>query len=180
MSRNIAVIGTAGRDKTHPLHEKHWVFMANTVYEEVGRDDMLISGGAAWADHVAVWAFMNDLCKGLVLHLPAPFEGGKFIGEYGTSGNACNYYHRLFSKEMGFNSRGHLMAAIEKGAIVTYQPHMLGYAAMSARNLLVASDCTHMMAFTMGIGDVPTDGGTKITWDMAAAKDRVHLSLAGL
>jgi ribA/ribD-fused uncharacterized protein len=176
--RVIAVIGTAGRDKNIALAEKHWDFMAHTIYQELQPTDILVSGGAAWADHVAVWAYLNDHCAGLILHLPAPFKNNRFWGEYGTSGNACNYYHEKFSKTMGFNSLAHIQAALDKGARITEQSIAMGYAAMAKRNKLVANDCTHMVAFTFGEGDVPADGGTKITWDMAANKLRSHVSLA--
>lgn len=177
MSRIIAVIGTAGRDKTITMCVEHWNFMANTLAGELKPDDVLVSGGAAWADHVAVWAYLNDLCKSLILHLPAVYRDNWYEGQYGTSGGAANHYHQVFSKTMGFHSLGHIQAAIDKGAIVTNQPTAMGYAAMATRNKLVANDCTHMIAFTFGEGDVPADGGTKITWDMAANKQRIHVPI---
>lgn len=177
MSRIIAVIGTAGRDKAITMCAEHWNFMANTLAGELKPDDVLVSGGAAWADHVAVWAYLNDLCSGLILHLPAPFMANHFDGGWGTSGGACNYYHQKFDYAMGFHSRGHITSAIEKGAVVTSQPLANGYGAMATRNKLVANDCTHMIAFTFGEGDVPADGGTKITWDMAANKQRIHVPI---
>lgn len=177
MSRVIAIIGTAGRDKSIKMLQKHWDQMAHTIYEEVKPTDVLVSGGAAWADHVTIWAYLNDMCEGLILHLPAPFMNNHFVGGYGTSGGACNYYHGLFDNVMGFHSRGHIQSAIEKGAITTSQPVNPGYGAMAARNRLVARDCTHMVAFTFGEGDVPADGGTKITWDMAANKQRIHVPI---
>ncbi len=178
MGRIIAVIGTAGRDKTITMTSKHWDFMCQTLADELQPGDKLVSGGAAWADHVAIWAFGTDLVKELTLHLPAPIVNGIFTGEYGTSGNACNYYHERFSRTMGFDSRDHIMQAINHNKVnVTSQPVKQGYAAMAARNALVANDCTHMVAFTFGQGDEPTDGGTKITWNMAANKQRAHVSL---
>lgn len=175
--RTIAIIGTAGRDKNHPMSAKHWDFMCHTIYEELKPEDALVSGGAAWADHVAIWAFLNDHCKQLILHLPAVFMNNHFDGGYGTSGGACNYYHGLFDNVMGFHSRGHIQAAIDKGARITNQPIAMGYVAMTNRNKLVAEDCTHMVAFTFGEGDEPADGGTKMTWNMAATKQRAHVSL---
>lgn len=178
MSRTIAIIGTAGRDKAITMGEKHWVQMANTIYEEVKPDDVLVSGGAAWADHVAVWAFLNGMCRELHLHLPAPFNGTHFEGGYGTSGGACNYYHQRFSETMGFYSRGHLHEALKQdNCFHTFQDVANGYGAMATRNRLVANQCTHMVAFTFGQGDVPADGGTKITWDMAANKERCHVTI---
>lgn len=42
--------------------------------------------------------------------------------------------------------------------------------------------CTHMVAFTFGNdrNGGPANGGTKMTWDMAAGKLRVHVSLSGV
>lgn len=180
MSRVIAIIGTAGRDKNVTMADAHWTHMTTVIFQELNPEDYLVSGGAAWADHVAIWAYLNNLCSGLTLHLPAPFRQGQYQGAYGTSGAACNYYHDKFGKALGIDPYQHIAAAIEKGALVTQQPIAKGYAAMAARNKLVANDCTHMVAFTFGTGDVPADGGTKITWDMAATKLRSHVSLAGV
>lgn len=176
--RVIAVIGTAGRDKSIQMSPRHWDFMCSTLADELQPGDTLVSGGAAWADHVAVWAFGTDLVTDLTLHLPAPFVNGQFKGEYGTSGNACNYYHELFSRVMGFDSRNHLVQAImHKNVALTTQRESSGYGAMFARNKLVAEQCTHMVAFTFGEGDVPADGGTKMTWDLAASKERCHVTI---
>lgn len=177
MSRIIAVIGTAGRDKSIKMSMKHWEQMCGVLHAELEPSDTLVSGGAAWADHVAVWAYLNDYCKDLILHLPAPFMHNGYIGGYGTSGGAANYYHGLFSQRLGVHTMGHITLAIKKGAKITEQPVSHGYAAMTNRNKLVANDCTHMVAFTFGEGDVPADGGTKITWDMAAGKERCHVPL---
>lgn len=175
--RVIAVIGTAGRDKSIPMGRKHWDQMTDVIGSEVSMTDYLVSGGAAWADHVAIWAYLTDKVSALTLHMPAPIVGKHFGGAYGTSGAACNYYHEKFSKIMGMDSLEHIRMAIQKGATVTYQPVAMGYQAMAARNALVARDCTHMVAFTFGQGNEPADGGTKITWDMAASKQRAHVPL---
>ena len=176
--RIIAVIGTAGRDKHIQMSPRHWDFMCSTLADELKPGDTLISGGAAWADHVAVWAFGTELVTNLTLHLPAPFVNGEFKGDYGTSGNACNFYHEKFSRVMGFDSRDHLLQALMHNTVAfTTQRESSGYGAMFARNKLVAEQCTHMVAFTFGEGDVPADGGTKMTWDMAASKERCHVTI---
>lgn len=176
--RVIAVIGTAGRDKNIPMTPAHWEFMTSTLAEELQPDDILVSGGAAWADHVAIWAFGTELVKELHLHLPAPFNGYEFAGEYGSSGAACNWYHKQFSQIMGFDSIDHIRQALNfKNVTHTTQRAAKGYAAMAARNKLVAAECTHMVAFTFGEGDVPADGGTKMTWDMADHAQRCHVPI---
>lgn len=178
MGRVIAIIGTAGRDKHIQMSPKHWDFMCSTLADELKPDDVLVSGGAAWADHVAVWAYGTELVKELHLYLPAPFINGKFVGEYGTSGNACNFYHEKFSRVMGFDSLGHLNQALLHNTVsFTTQREAGGYGAMFARNKLIAEQCTHMVAFTFGEGDVPADGGTKMTWDMAGHAQRCHVPL---
>lgn len=180
MGRKIAIIGTAGRDKNFPLSVKHWDFMCNMVRDEVEPDDHLISGGAAWADHVAVWAFRMGLVHSLSLHLPAPIQLARFMGGYGTSGGTANYYHEKFSIVIGGSSQGSLNQITElllRGIPFTTQPVAPGYTAMTERNKLVAAECDHLMAFTLGRGNVPADGGTKMTWDMAAHAERMHLSL---
>lgn len=180
MRRVIAVIGTAGRDKQHPMDLSHWEYMCNVMRFLVGPEDHLVSGGAAWADHAAVWAYNEGLCEGLTIHLPAPFDGA-FHGEYGTSGGTANYYHDRFSRAIGQDSLAQLYAALSGGAGYSAQPVSKGYSAMFARNKLVADQCTHMLAFTFGEGDTPTDGGTKATWDMAGpSKKRRHVSLHDL
>lgn len=180
MRRVIAVIGTAGRDKQFPMDLSHWKYMCNVLRFLVGPEDHLVSGGAAWADHAAVWAYMEGLCEDLTLHLPAPFDG-VFHGGYGTSGGAANYYHEKFSQAIGQNTRGQIYEALSGGAQCTGQPVAQGYGAMFTRNKLVADQCTHLLAFTFGDGDTPADGGTKATWDMAGpTKKRRHISLLDL
>lgn len=178
--RIIAVIGTAGRDRKQPMNHQHWDYMCNILGNELKPSDHLVSGGAAWADHVAVWAYMEGLCDQLTLHLPAPFNGRQYLGEYGTSGAAANYYHRLFSQTLGINSRHQLHQVLEQCHSTT-QPVRLGYQAMADRNRLVAEQCDHLLAFTFGPGDVPADGGTLIAWNMAEPSvHKAHVSLLSL
>lgn len=179
MSRIIAVIGTAGRDKTRPMTDKHWDFMCETIAAEVKPEDTLVSGGAAWADHVAIWAYGTGLVKNLILHLPAPFfPENRFQGPSMSAGQTCNHYHKLFSETMGFDSMGHISQAIrQERCHWTLEPVGPGYGAFAARNRKVANTCSHMVAFTFGEGGVPADGGTKMTWDMAADKLRIHVPL---
>jgi len=177
MQRVIAVIGTAGRDKQFPMDISHWEFICRAVRFYVRPGDHLVSGGAAWADHAAVWAFNEGLSASLTLHLPAPFEAS-FSGGNGTSGGAANHYHRQFSQAIRRDTLADIQEAILGGAQFTYQPESNGYAAMYARNRLVAEQCTHVLAFTFGKGAEPADGGTKATWDMAGPKKkRRHVSL---
>ena len=135
--------------------------------------------GIRKGDHVAIWAYGTGLVKDLILHLPAPFENGRFQGPSMGAGQTCNYYHKLFSEAMGFNSLDHIRQALEMNTSwkSSYESAGPGYGAFAARNRKVADTCTHMVAFTFADGDVPADGGTKMAWDMAADKLCIHVPL---
>lgn len=56
----FAIIGTAGRDKAKPMTRKTWDWMLRTAMEQIPPDSHLVSGGAAWSDHIAVALFLMD------------------------------------------------------------------------------------------------------------------------
>lgn len=180
--RQVAIIGTAGRDRDRPMTRDLWQAMLADADGRVGPDDVLVSGGAAWADHLAVRLFLDGRVKGLVLHLPAPIDDtGRFAGpERESAGSVANYYHGLFKRATGVDGLAEIRVAIAKGAKVTQQPAAKGYGAMFARNALVAKAADTLLAYTFGEGDVPADGGTKNTWDAAAKSQRTHIALLPL
>jgi hypothetical protein len=175
--RVLAIIGTAGRDKNYPMTKKLWECMLSDIRQRVSPDDILVSGGAAWADHLAVVMYLENNVAGLRLHLPAPWNNKKFDGYYGTSGGAANYYHKKFSSIVEINSLEQIQEAINKGAEITIEPMANGYGAMFARNKKVADESTSMLAYTFGEGNVPDDGGTKVTWNMSKITDKTHVPL---
>ena len=79
-ARRLAVIGTAGRDKTQHMTRGLWQAMKADLQGRLKSGDTLVSGGAAWADHLAVQAYLDDWCEDLKLFLPALFIGGRFFG----------------------------------------------------------------------------------------------------
>ena len=171
----LAIIGTAGRDKTKPMTRSLWDWMVQDATERVVFENRLVSGGAAWADHLAVALYISGAVDNLTLHLPAPFDGTKFVGPDKSAASAANYYHGLFSRVLGINTLNEIAMVLEGGAIVTYEPAMYGYSGMFARNAKVARSA-EMLAYTFGSGDVPADGGTKDTWDKCRGK-RTHVTL---
>lgn len=185
--RRVAIIGTAGRDKdkTAQMTKAMWGAMLADAKSKLQPGDSLVSGGAAWADHLAVRLFLDGAAKGLVLHLPAPLgDDGRFVGpgidQGGSAASAANYYHQLFQRSTGVDGFKDIAEAIRRGATVTVEPEAPGYGAMNARNRKVAFGCDAVIAYTWGQGDEPADGGTKQTWDMAAEVDRTHVPMAGL
>jgi hypothetical protein len=174
--RKLAIIGTAGRDAAMPLTAELWRWMVADAKARVRADDEVVSGGAAWSDHLAVRLFLDGDVAALTLHLPAPFLAGRYQGEYGTSGGTANYYHERFRKVTGVDGLAEIAQAIAKGAQITEQPVARGYGANFARNKLVARAVNAAVAYTFGPGDVPADGGTKNTWGQIRG-ERTHVSL---
>lgn len=163
-----------------------WKAMEEDCQHRLQPTDHLVSGGAAWADHLAVLAFLEGTVTGLTLYLPAPFltEQGMFQDKGGRNAAAVsNYYHARFSQTLGldaFATRRDIQEAIRRGANVITQPFRQGYAGLFLRNALVAKAATDLLAYTFGENDAPTPGGTRDTWDQAAHARRIHVSLADL
>jgi len=172
-----AIIGTAGRDKTKPMTLALWVWMLNKAKSLIPRDAHLVSGGAAWADHIAVALLLEGYTDRLTLHLPAPFDPvhNRFSGPTGSSASAANYYHALFSDTCGFDSRAQIAEAATWGGCDGSFEDLPGYQGMFARNMKVAQ-CEALLAFTFGEGREPADGGTKNTW-LQCKGERMHVSL---
>ena len=178
--RTLAIIGTAGRDKDKPMTRQLWERMVADAKTRVRKEDTLVSGGAAWADHLAVRLYLDGDAGQLIVHLPAPLAAGKFAGPAAESaGSAANYYHARFKKATGVDGLAELQQAIDRGASSTEQPAAVGYGAMFARNALVAKAASAVIAYTFGDGDVPADGGTKDTWEQIRG-ERVHVPLMAL
>ena len=176
----IAVIGTAGRDRSKPMTPALWAAMVQDAKGRIPIGASLVSGGAAWADHLAVELFLIGHASSLRLHLPAPFSTcDAFAGGYGTAGGAANFYHQTFSKTTGKMSIREIATACHKRATFTMQPETPGMSAFFARNKRVAAEARACFAYTWGEGQEPTDGGTKNTWGQIRG-NRVHVTLASL
>jgi len=176
----IAIIGTAGRKEDGPKMTRELYFKmvqkARSIVESLSDDIHLVSGGAAWSDHTVISLFLLDLASSLTLYLPCLFDvnTNKFIGTVGNTAKTANYYHELFSKKMGRNTREGITSAINAGAVV--YPVMGGF---FQRNLKVGQ-VDALIAFTWGEGDIPKDGGTSHTWNHSHAKIKIHIPLSTL
>lgn len=177
-----AIIGTAGRDKTKPMTPEHYKFMVVDAKRYIPKGAHVVSGGAAWADHVAVTLFLFGWASAITLHLPAPFIDGKFLDSgFKSAGGAANYYHRQFSQVIDRDTLGQIASIIrlwEAGdprVNITYEAASPGIGGMFARNSKVAQ-CENMLAYTFGVGAQPADGGTLDTWNKCQGK-KTHISL---
>lgn len=179
-ARCIAIIGTAGRDRTKPMTRDLWARMVADAKHRIAPGATLVSGGAAWADHVAVALFLDGHASGLVLHLPAPLlPSHTFAGSAGSAGSATNYYHSKFSAAIGRSSVEDIATAILFGASFTAHPKEPGMKAFFVRNAMVASEATACIAYTWGEGLEPADGGTNHTWSLIQGR-KLHVPLSTL
>jgi len=170
MEITLSIIGTAGRkDDAKHLSKKHFEAMcvvANGLINQCKEINYpittLVSGGAAWADHVAVTLFLEKKVPHLRLFLPADFIGGSFRDNgnkdpFKNPGGTVNYYHRQFQKNTGINSLTQLQIAAAEGAeLINVEK------GFHARNALVAKS-DFLLAMTFGNGNQVKDGGTAHT-----------------
>jgi len=165
----VAVIGSARGD--FGPHFEHMV--AEVV---VPQDTVLVSGGAAGADHVAVTLFLRGKVDGLELHLPCEWNEMMFVdtGVYYwklNPGRTANAYHKQFSKHIGRSSLAEIEDAIGKGAKV----HV--YKGFHERNTAIALSCDKCICFTWDAGAEPRGGGSLDTWRKCQV-DKEHICIS--
>ena len=179
----IGIIGTAGRGDTgSKLNKPLFTKMVNRVQVILNKHKFinpydtitLVSGGAAWADHVAVQLFLDSSDINLELHLPTEWNGNGFLvgsgNKYRDTGHIANYYHGFMSAK-GIDSIKQLDKAINSDNCFTKT-----YNGFKQRNLIVGK-VDMLIAFTFGIGNTPADGGTSHTWNNSNSPDKLHISL---
>jgi hypothetical protein len=192
----LAVIGTAGRGSdaaklSRPLYDAMYRRTLDAMMEWGVRD--LVSGGAAWADHLAVRAFLDGEAERLRLFLPARFAHGRFAGPPADAARTANHYHDEFSRIVGIDTLAQIGEAVRNGAVAS------SHAGFKTRNLEVAAAASRVLAFTFGAGREPAavveadeafgsafdaglkDGGTAHTWAQAWRADaKLHVDLGWL
>lgn len=162
----LAIIGTAGRrEDSYKLTKQHWLNMceeATKLVEKI-KPDSLVSGGAAWADHLAV-----HLAK--TLHIPTKIWFPKEKRDL----DVAKYYHANFSRVVGYDTRGE-MSAVYKDKGLTFD--QIG--TFKDRNTMVALEATVFLACTFGHGSRVKDGGTLDTVNKMVARglNGYHLDL---
>ena len=170
----IAVIGTSGRNVKLTSKQYNRMYEQLTNYlSEYNSKIELISGGAAWADHLAVRAYLDNIVKKLSLYLPCKWDFDKEqYSEQTNSGKMSNIYHRQFSNEVKINSFDQIQQAMLNDAYIDDTNN--GY---FERNDKIANICHEMIAFTISTTNFPSKGGTQYTWNKAIGKKKVHISI---
>eukprot|EP00301_Raphidiophrys_heterophryoidea_P017238 c2708_g1_i1.p1 GENE.c2708_g1_i1~~c2708_g1_i1.p1 ORF type:complete len:199 (+),score=43.31 c2708_g1_i1:44-640(+) len=188
----VSVIGTSGSNNkfqpTLTLSLEVFKAMEQRTKEVLKANNLnpsdvcLVSGGAAWADHVAVSLFLGGGFRGLILHLPTNFEKAKCQYEDNghshwakNPGKLTNQRHMTFSRAIGKISLQQIALAMDQGAIVKiHNGFREGDTAISKCDLLIA--------YSWAEGAAPGGGGTLDTWKkctLPPAK-KVYFSLDSL
>lgn len=179
----LAVIGSAARtfEDRRVLHQRYstypWVTEVIRLLRERALDPsqvLLVSGGSAFADQVAVECFLMDHpflpegapFAGLLLHLPCPFDPTlkRFVGPRRYA-DALNELHDDFERTQGTSSLERLAEAIQRPncKVVVHPGGFLD------RDRAIA-EAHYMIAFSGSDGVAPTKGsGTEFTWRHAPA-----------
>jgi len=178
MEISFAIVGTAGRkddgNKLSATHFKAMCEMAEGLIKILKERNyaptVLVSGGAAWADHVAVKLFLSGVVPKLRLFLPCKFENGAYVDNgiqdfKQNPGSVANKYHNEFKTKTKITSLSDITIAISKGAEV----HVAN--GFWARNGLVAKSDI-LLAMTFGNKEYVKDGGTAHT--VRTYLNRVH------
>ena len=174
----VAIIGTAGRKEDARKMSKYLFNRMVATAQEVmftqfqlkKPEIVLVSGGSAWADHIAVRLWLesfacpteSDFYAGLKLYLPCQYSStNDGIYFHDSTGATLNELHGAFTSKIadGFNSRKDLLCAQTLGADFDCSYH-----GFLNRNFQVAQS-DYVVAFTWGDSDKrPKEGGTKHTW----------------
>jgi len=176
----VGIIGTAGRkDDIIKLSLDKFNLMYEIASGIIGDNKVhIISGGAPWADHIAVRLFLNSPLKHeLTIEFPCKFGSNGYVeGEEYDGYNIAEtskYYHQLFFTKTGIDGIGELKSAIAKGAQAQFSKGFFD------RNNKV-SHANKLIAFTFGDGPKVKKGGTSHTVDCYIAnggKDLYHINL---
>ena len=185
----VAIIGFAGGHCPGPLTPDLFARMVDRA-EAIIRTDFaldiaaieLVSGGAAWGDHVAVTLFLRHKMPALTIFAPCEWDAtsGKFAdngrgSDWKTNpAHYANKLHAKFATITALKPFDDILDAVARGATVC------AGRGFHSRNTTVADAATHMIAFSWGDGDTPDTGGTRNTWDKCSAAHKVHVPMSSL
>jgi hypothetical protein len=145
----LGIIGTAGRKedrfKLNRANYSEALKAGKKVMEQV-KADALVSGGAAYIDHIAVRLFLRGFVKSFTLHLPCKWDKkacefkDSGVVDYRTNpGGTANHYHRKFSATVGINSLLDIQNAIDAGAKVVVTEGSWSEIQRSPKRLILSS-----------------------------------------
>lgn len=182
----VAIVGTAGRrEDGSKMNAELFDTMIETARSTIltrwnlAPDCVcLVSGGAAWSDHVAVR--LAPEFAALQIHLPCTMtESGRALDtgsrDWRTNpGWLMNHLHQSFSVKLGRDTLRELCVALRNNPAKIYS-------GFHTRNAQIANS-DYLVAFSWSDTSEPKDGGTLFTWNLFKKKQinprrRIHLSL---
>ena len=182
----VGIIGTAGRQAdAAKLNAALFDAMVADAAQLIGAAPVtLVSGGAAFADHVAVALWLRGgqadcPIHKLELHLPAKWDITRAqyveMPDSQHPGTVSNRYHRAFSTSCNRNSFRELNEAVTAEEVfVRVTP------GFKPRNMHVGR-VDRLIAYTFGDSRyAPKDGGTAHTWLHSHSPDKIHRALGGM
>ena len=176
----IAIIGTAS-EKNGNLTYRKWKRLIRKSEEFIlqitedpdnWKDIHLISGGAAWCDHVAIYLYKKyPLCR-LTLYFPCKWKNDKFDDDgqshwSNNPGRLANNYHNKFSEKVGWETLLDISEAIDNNATIRV------YNGFHQRNVRIGK-CDYLIACTFSKSGKPVNGGIFYTWKNAVCKNKIH------
>ena len=130
-----------------------------------------VSGGAAWADHVAIRMHLDRPETKLTVWAPCFMrQDGRFL-EKNNVGRLANRLHHQFSQATGMDSFADLSRVRNSVDMRCSGFHQ--------RNERIADGCDYMIAFSWASGAEPTEGGTRHTWSLCRAP-KIHVPMGSL
>jgi hypothetical protein len=185
--QKVGIIGTAGRkEDKDKMTFQVWKDMQDSVKtlliaEYPHNRYRLVSGGAAWADHLAVDLLLSGYGLGLTLYLPAEWDSTMVRyqrgpgDKYRDPGQIANYYHGLFSEKMGIDTLAQIEDARDRGAELVYIP-----GGFHARNLRVGQVDWLICLHWNGAQATKPKGGSLHTWNNSRAQKKTYIALESL
>lgn len=180
---SVAIIGTAGRSDLNKLNLELYQKMVSkskyiiqNIFKLKPENIILISGGAAWSDHIIIDLFLESYTKNGLIYMPTRWENKKYLEtsyKYDI-GITSNNLHKKFSDKTGKKSLSEIQEAINRGLKIN--TNFMGF---FNRNSQVAK-ADYIIAFSWSDTGKPSDGGTKNTWDKSKSKSKIHINLADL
>lgn len=175
----LAIIGPARNTCATRLTPEHFERMCAAARDLVAAQGIhtLASGGAAWADHVAVRLFLESAVQSTnvaevpsatsavrELHLYFPCEWDAARGQFRSrghwrsdTGKAANVYHQRFSHVCAMDSLADIARALKMEGC-----HAHVYEGFHARNRALAAAADQLVAFAV---EEHLSRGTQDTWN---------------
>ncbi len=185
--QRLGIIGTAGRDyiQLGILTADHMHFMADKIYEYVEKvmnttteNVILVSGGSAWADHVAVQLYLTKKFAGLELYLPSEFDHKKKKFKNTHEGRTLNNLHEQCQVKTQMPVLDELARVVSSSkASANSKVKIIIKRGFKQRNTLISQNNDHLVAFTFSTSDEPNSGGTADTWLKTKHDNKKHYSL---